>query len=268
MLNYFNAIIFGFAQGITEFLPVSSSGHLIILHKLISLPLNNEITFDVALHFATFLAIFLYFYKDIWRLASAWVYSFKSGKSDDSRLAWQIIIGTIPAGLAGVFFEDIIENILRSPLVIVFMLILVGILFIIFEKISKQNLELKNLNLQKTLVIGCAQALALIPGTSRSGITIIAGLGTGLKREQALRFSFLLSLPVILGASITKIPLVFSDNIGSQELLTLLIAFASAFIFGMFAISFLMRYLKNNSLKVFAWYRFALAALILIYLYV
>jgi len=266
-MDYFNAIIFGFVQGITEFLPVSSSGHLILLHQFIDLPINNEVAFDVALHFATFLAIFYFFYKDIWLILLAWLKSFKSGANPESRLAWYIVIATVPAAFFGIFFDDIIENVLRSPLVVVFMLIFIGFLFIIFEKIGKKTLELKDINWRKSISIGFAQALALIPGTSRSGITIIAGLGAGLKREEALRFSFLISLPIIFGASIKEIPGLFSQSFGSQELIIIAIAFASTFVFGMFTISFFLRYVKNNSLTVFAWYRFALAALILLFLY-
>lgn len=268
MINYFNAIFFGFVQGVTEFLPVSSSGHLILLHKFISLPIENEIAFDVALHFATFLAIFFYFYKDIWRIILAWLKSFKNGGTDDSLLAWYIFIATLPAAIIGLFFDDYIENTLRSPLVVVFMLFIVGFLFIIAEKICKKTLEINSVNWKKALTIGFAQAIALVPGTSRSGITIIAGLFAGLKREAALRFSFLISLPIIFGASIKEIPGLFSQSLGSQELIIVAIAFVSTFIFGMFTISFFLRYVKNNSLTVFAWYRFALAALILLYLYV
>lgn len=267
MMNYFNAILFGFVQGITEFLPVSSSGHLILLHEFIDLPINNEVAFDVALHFATFLAIFYFFYKDIWRIALAWLKSFKRGANPDSRLGWYIIIATVPAAFFGVFFDDIIENVLRSPLVVIFMLIFVGILFIVFERIGKKILELNDINWQKSLAIGFSQAIALIPGTSRSGITIIAGLGAGLKREVALRFSFLISLPIIFGASIKEIPGLFSQSYEAQELVVIALAFVSTFIFGMLTISFFMRYVKNNSLTVFAWYRFVLAALILIFMY-
>lgn len=268
MINYFNAIIFGFVQGVTEFLPVSSSGHLVLLHKIIELPIKNEIAFDVSLHFATFLAILFFFYKDLWRIFIAWLKSFKDGSNNDSRLAWYIVLATIPAGILGLLFNDVIENTLRSPLVVVVMLIVVGLLFIFVERVGKKTLELNSLNWQKSLGIGLSQAIALIPGTSRSGITIIAGLFTGLKREDALRFSFLISLPIILGASLKEIPLLFSGNFSFDEFMIIAIAFFSTLIFGIITISFFLRFVKNNSLNIFAWYRFFLAVLILIFMYV
>jgi len=267
MISYLSAFVFGLVQGIGEFLPISSSGHLILLHRFLSLPVKNEIAFDVALHLATFLALFCFFYRDIWRIFLAWLKSISGEKSPDSRLAWRIAIATVPAAFCGIFFEDLIENVLRSPLVVIVMLVLVGGLFILIEKASKKTLTLAELGWCKPFLIGLAQALALIPGTSRSGITIIAGLGAGLKREEALRFSFLISLPIVFGAGAKELPALFFGNFASNELAIILIAFLSAFLSGWFAIFFLLRFVKNHSLSVFAWYRFVLAALALILLY-
>ncbi|MBA3047404.1 undecaprenyl-diphosphatase UppP [Patescibacteria group bacterium] len=281
-MQYIYAIVFGIVQGITEFLPISSSGHLVILHKFINLPLQNEMAFDVALHLATLFAVIFFFYSDIKRLFLSWIENLpltpsllKRGNNVDilkkkdyeySKISWLIILATIPAGLAGWFFEDIVENSLRSPLVVAVMLIVVGALFIIFEKISKKTDNLKNLNWKKSLIIGLAQAIALIPGTSRSGITIIAGLGAGLKRQAAIRFSFLLSIPVILGASATKIPQIIESGLAINELVILAIAFIASFVSGILAIKYFLRFAEKHSLNTFAFYRFALAVVIIVFL--
>lgn len=266
-MEFINSIIFGLVQGITEFVPVSSSGHLVILHNFISLPINNELTFDIVLHLATLLAVISFFRKDIALLLSSWIGSF-GGKHDKySRLSWLIIFATIPASLAGFLLDDIIESVLRSPVVVIVMLVFVGVLFILAERIGKKIDSLDNLDWKKSLFIGIAQALALIPGTSRSGITIIAGLGTGLKREEAVRFSFLLSIPVIAGATIIKLPEITDISLASNEFTILLISFIIAFIFGLLAIKYFLQLSKKFSLNIFAYYRFVLAGILAIILF-
>lgn len=296
IINYVNAVVFGIIQGITEFLPISSSGHLVILHKFISLPIQDELTFDIILHIATLIAVIWFFRKDVWRLLKAWITSLVYitrflyyyiytiirpnnknkisesrrdsffGKIDmDTKLSWFIVLATIPAVLAGLFLENMIENIFRSPIVVVIMLIVVGALFIVFEKISRKIGELSNLNWQRSLFIGLAQAISLIPGTSRSGITIIAGLGAGLKREAAIKFSFLLSIPIIFGASIKKIPNSFEMPLPGEALI-LLISFIASITTGFFAIKYFLQFSRRFSLNIFAYYRFILAILILIFL--
>jgi len=262
-MNYINAIIFGIVQGVTEFLPVSSSGHLVILHKYISLPIGNELIFDVALHLSTILAVILFFRKDVAKLFVSWIRSL-AGKHDEySKLAWLIILGTIPAGLAGYMFDDLIEQEFRSVVIVAAMLVLVGLFFIYVEKIAKKSKELNNLGLKDALIIGFAQAGALIPGTSRSGITVLAGLWLGFKRHEALRFSFLLSIPVILGAFATKIPQVIAVNLSEVNISLLSLAFASSFISAILAIKYFLQFARKHSLNVFAYYRFILAILVL-----
>lgn len=267
-MDYINATIFGVIQGITEFLPVSSSGHLVILHKFINLPIKNELAFDVVLHLATFLAIILFFKNDIYRLLASWLKSFTGRGDEFSKISWLIVFATIPAVLAGLFFEELIESTLRSPNIVATMLIAVGALFIFIEKISKKTDKLENLNFGKALIIGIAQAISLIPGTSRSGITIIAGLFTGLKREEAIRFSFLMSAPIIFGASIKKAPQIFNANLIGNDLIILFIAFSTSFITGIFVIKYFLKFAKNHSLNIFAIYRFALAAVIIIFYFI
>ncbi len=263
-MDYINAIIFGIIQGITEFLPISSSGHLVILHKFINLPIKNELAFDVVLHLATLLAVVWFFRNDVYNLLRSWFKSFTGHRDEFSKLSWLIILATIPAGLAGWYFEETVEYIFRSLKVVVVMLIIGGVLLLIVEKISRKIDDLKNLSWAKALIIGLAQTIALIPGTSRSGITIIAGLATGLKRQAAVRFSFLMSVPIIFGASIRKAPQVFGADLANSELIVLIIAFIFSFISGFLAIKYFLRFAQNHSLNIFAVYRFALAAVIIV----
>lgn len=263
-VDLIKAIIFGVVQGVTEFLPVSSSGHLVLLHKIFNLSAVNDLTFDVALHFATFLAIFWYFRKDIWQLVKSWLASWQ-GKTDEySRLAWFVLIATIPGALAGYLYENQVENYFRSPLSVATMLVLVGLLFIIFEKFSAQTDNLDKLDWKKSLIIGFSQVIALIPGTSRSGITIISGLALRLKREAAVKFSFLLSIPIIFGASITKVPDLIRANLYLNDYILLIFSFLSSFIAGLIAIKFFIKFSQNHKLNIFSYYRFLLAAIIVL----
>lgn len=266
-MDYIYAVIFGIVQGVTEFLPISSSGHLVILHRFISLPVQNELAFDVVLHSATLLAVIWFFREDISRLLKSWLKSFAGYRDEFGKISWLIILATVPAGLAGWLFGDIVEFALRSPMIVAVMLIVIAALFIVFEKVSRKTDELKNLNWKKSLIIGLAQAIALIPGTSRSGITIIAGLATNLKREAAVRFSMLLSIPVIFGASAAKVPQIFKADFSGSELLILIIAFFASFISGIAAIKYFLKFAKGHSLNIFAFYRFALAILIIVTLW-
>jgi len=263
-MNYINAFIFGIVQGLTEFLPISSSGHLIILHEFLNSPMENDLVFDVVLHLATILAVILFFRKDVIRLASSWLKSINGNRDKDGELAWFIIFATIPAGLSGYFFDDLIEKKFRSPLLVVFMLVFVGIFFILVEKTARRNKELKDITLKDAMIIGFAQVLALIPGTSRSGVTVLAGLRLGFMRNEAIRFSFLLSIPIVFGAFIKKIPQVFAVNFSGGELVVLLVAFFSSFFSGILAIKYFLDFSKKYSLKSFAYYRFLFAIVLLL----
>jgi undecaprenyl-diphosphatase len=262
-MNYFYAMIFGAIQGATEFLPISSSGHLLILHRFIKLPINNDLSFDVALHLATLLAVMIFFRKEIFLIIRSVIKSIFGKPDEYSRIGWLIVIATIPAALAGVLFENWIENQFRSPFLVAVMLALVGALFILFENKSAKKQEIKALTWKKSLIIGLSQAIALIPGTSRSGVTIIAGLWSDLKREEAVKFSFLLAIPIIAGASLKKLPELFKAD--SSDLLLISIAFIFAFASGWLAIKYFLNFSRNHSLKIFAYYRFVLAAFIFVY---
>jgi len=251
-MDYIVAIIFGITQGITEFVPVSSSGHLVILHDMFVLPIKNDLVFDVVLHLATILAVLIYFWRDIALII-------KNLLKRRDKIAYYIIIATIPAAIIGFLGEDIITTYFRSTYVVVIMLIIVGVLFIASEKIGKQIKDYKELTWKTALLIGLFQAIALIPGTSRSGITIVAGLLVGLKRQAAIKFSFLISLPIILGANLFKLPDLLASGLGLSEYIVLLVAFLAALFSGLVAIKYFLRFSARYSLHAFAYYRFALA---------
>ena len=267
-MSYFFAILAGAIQGITEFLPISSSGHLVIFHDMFNFNLPDNVLFDVVLHLGSLVAILLVFYKDIVKIIRGFFSSlvnFNLSNNFNQRLAWMVIIGTIPAGILGFTFDHFITNTLHNnsiaPLVVAFMLIGVAILFWVVEKYATQQKDLREMTKVDSFILGCAQALALIPGTSRSGITIITGLWRNLKRSEAARFSFLLSVPVILGAGLKS----FLDVTDWFQIpiMILIIGFLSAAITGYFSIKFLMKFLGNHSLNVFAWYRLVMGLFIL-----
>ena len=270
-MSYIYSLILGIIQGLTEFLPVSSSGHLILARVLLKFESIDGLTFDVAMHMGTLLAVIAYFYRDIlWLLRGFWESltgprRLGSGESRiDELLPWFIIAGNIPAAFVGYFFEAQIEFYFRNPAVIVVTLSVVAVLFLIFERISIQTIEFKALTFRKCLLIGVAQTLALIPGTSRSGITILAGIVQGVKRASAARFSFLLSVPVMAGAGLKKAIDLRHTGISGDDMGVLLVGLLSSALVGWLAIKFLLRYLQNHRLDGFAYYRLVLAAVVLV----
>jgi len=201
-MDIIQAISLAILQGLTEFLPVSSSAHLILLPVLVGWE-DQGLAFDVAVHVGTLTAVVAFYRKDIAQIIMAWSRSvIGKGVTDDAKLAWYVVLGTIPVGIVGITLPDVVETVFRSPLVIAGATIVFALLLWFAEKQAKE--ERTTITLLDAMVIGLFQAVALIPGTSRSGITITAGLMTGLKREHAARFSFLLSIPVIALAGMVK----------------------------------------------------------------
>ena len=249
-------------QGLTEFLPVSSSAHLILVPNLLGWP-DQGLAFDVAVHLGTLIAVVTYFRHDIVSLFFAWTRSMKPGNmSPEARLAWGVILGTIPAGLVGLTFKDVIEVHLRSPLVIAATTIIFGLLLWFADKRSRLERDEYSLSWQDFLVIGGAQAMALIPGTSRSGITITAGPLLGLTREASARYSFLLSIPIIVlsGLGVTK------DLLSSPlpvEWGTLLIGTVIAAISAFVCIHYFLAYINKMGMTPFVIYRLLLGLLLL-----
>jgi len=266
-MSIFQAAVLGFIQGLTEFLPVSSSGHLVLIPEILGWDLQ-PLYFDVALHWGTLFAVAFYFWQD-WKdifasLRKNWKFDEKDFKKYpiETRLSILIGIGTIPAVIVGFLFQNFIEQKLRSPWVVVVMLVLVAVLMWWVENKPKVIRSLKGLTLFDGVFIGLAQMIALIPGTSRSGITITAGIFRGLSREDAARFSFLLSTPVIFGAGIYEALKVLTKDLGQIEFVPLTIGFFVSMVTGFLAIKFLMRFLKKQKLTVFVVYRIVLAVVV------
>lgn len=259
-MNISSALLLGAVQGLTEFLPVSSSGHLILVRNLFHLSEDGGLAFDALLQLGTIIAVTLYFSKELLRLAGqAWLL-LKGQKNQvinqDKALLGALVIGTIPAVIAGLLLEDLMETTFRTPLLIAITLLIGSAFMFVAERRKAPRIPLTP---KRGFWIGCFQSLALFPGFSRSGSTIAGGLLLGLSRETAVSFSFLLSIPIIAGSGLKKtIDLIQTPQPG-LEVSALLVGLLTSFVVGLGAIHFLTTYLKRNSLTVFIVYRFALA---------
>ena len=263
MLELLEAIFLGVVQGLTEFLPVSSSGHLLLSQYFLGLDQERfGLSFDVALHLGTLLAVIYFFRWDLWRMALAFLRSIRrrSIAEPDARLAYLILASTIPAAFIGYRFEDFISTTARSPWVVVFTLTLVGVLFIVGEAVGRRTRQASKLGFLEAVGIGVAQAAALVPGVSRSGATITLGLFLGLRREEAARFSFLMSVPIIAGAGFLQLREVVSAGMEASEVAIFGVGFVVSAVVGYLAIRFFISFVADHSLRAFAYYRFGLAA--------
>ncbi|MCC7357125.1 undecaprenyl-diphosphatase UppP [Candidatus Uhrbacteria bacterium] len=260
-------IVLGALQGLTEFLPISSSGHLVIFHELFGLISGDDLTFDAILQLGTMLALLMTFRQDIWRLTIngyKWLRGKKNPEiNQDFKIILAILIGTIPAMILGVAIQSWMETVFRHSWIVAIVLILGNCLFLYAEKKATQkNNKIESYN---GLLIGIFQCLALFPGMSRSGATISGGLILGLNRELAVRFSFLLSIPIITGSGLLKLIQIIKQPSHTYGSMDLLIGFLVSFTVGFFAIKWLLKFLKTNRLYPFIWYRFGLASVILIW---
>lgn len=265
MFELVAALLLGVVQGLTEFLPVSSSGHLLLSQYFFGVKGETfGLSFDVALHVGTLIAVVGFFRRDLLRMAGALMRSLvtRDFTNPDGRLACLILVSTVPAALIGYLFEDFFASSVRSPWIVVVTLTLVGILFLVGESLGRKSRLASRLKFCEAAGIGVAQAVALIPGVSRSGATITLGLFLGLKREEAARFSFLMSVPIILGAGTLQLSELASVGIDGQGALLFVVGLTSSGIVGYLAIRFFIGYLSRHSLKVFAYYRFTLAAVV------
>lgn len=258
------SIIYGTVQGATEFLPVSSSGHLVILHRLWPYPAESDLAFDAVLHLGTLLAVVIFLWPELWKLVrtlfrpSAW-----HRNDPNFRTIGLIIASTIPAGLIGFLAEPLLES-WRDPRIVAANLAIFGLAMLWADRVDRPK-TIVELSGQAALLIGLAQALALVPGVSRSSITIIAGLLLGLKRTEAVKYSFLLSIPVISGAGIFKLIDLFALSLSGPELAAIAVAGLAAFVSGWLAVKYLLRYVASHDLRPFVWYRLVLAAVIAIW---
>jgi undecaprenyl-diphosphatase len=267
VLEFLEAILLGVVQGLTEFLPVSSSGHLLLGQYFLGLDQDRfGLPFDVALHLGTLVAVVSFFWRSLLRMAGAFVRSLSPGGRNladpDQRLAYLILASTIPAALIGFLFETFFETAVRSPWVVVFNLVLVGILFIVGEAVGAKTRLADKLRFSEAVGIGLAQAAALVPGVSRSGATITLGIFLGLRREEAARFSFLMSVPIIASAGSLQLADVASEGMDAQGVLMFGSGFVSSAVVGYLAIKFFLRFVTHHSLRAFAYYRFTLAAVV------
>ncbi len=267
MVSVFDSILLGFVQGITEFLPISSSGHLILARDIFGISQTGSLAFDAILQLATACTVVLYFRNDICDLVKN---LFKKQKDPEkTKLTYYLIIGTIPAVILGLMIQEYMETIFRSTFLVAMTLIAGALVMFAADKILqkriKENTQTQNM-LIKSLGVGLFQCLALVPGMSRSGMTISGGYILGLKKEVAIRFSFLLSIPIIVGSGLVKaLDIIKDPSIIGGEVSILLFGAISAFVFGWFAIDFLLKFLKTNSFKGFVVYRIVLAVLLLIF---
>ena len=255
-MNPIHAAVLGTVQGLTEVLPISSSAHLILIPKFLGWP-ESGLTFDVALHVGTFLALALYFWRDIMELIGNFLGACRGGISTPGRrLPFYIIAATMPAALVGKTLEGPIEEIFRkNPTVIALLLIAFGLLLAFADTTGAKRWRVDKMTLKCAIVIGLAQCLALMPGVSRSGITITAALLLGFHRESAARFSFLISLPIVAGAAILKLGHLLKSGIPAGETVPLAIGIATSAFFGFLSVAFLLKLVQRDSLYPFVWYR-------------
>ncbi|MDR1684360.1 MAG: undecaprenyl-diphosphate phosphatase [Elusimicrobiota bacterium] len=251
-MSILTATLLGLLQAAGEFLPISSSAHLALFSFFTRLPYQG-LAFDVALHAATLLAVAAYFWRDLLALFKA---GLSAPRTQEGRLFWYIGLATLPAALAGYFLQDAAENVFRNPLLIAAMLIIFAAALMFADKISKAQRQ--TFTLGAMLLIGLAQALAIMPGVSRSGVTITAALLLGFGRGESARISFLLSMPVIAGAAVLKL----KDMTMADVNAAFVCGFLAAAFGGWLVIKFLMRYIQTRSFDAFVYYRFALGAAI------
>ncbi|MBI5755523.1 MAG: undecaprenyl-diphosphatase UppP [Nitrospirae bacterium] len=263
------AIILGIIQGLTEFLPISSTAHLILIPWLFGWD-DPGLAFDVVLHLGTLVGVITFFWRDFYRMFHGMFFTHKSGIGNsyvayvDGRIGWYIIAGTIPAGAAGLLFKDRIESSLRDPRIIAITLILFALLLWWAEAAGKKKRRLSHMNILDAILIGCAQAVALIPGVSRSGMTITTGLFRNLERAAAARFAFLLSAPIIMAGGLLSFADVYRIGFPQDMLWLFVGGFVASAISGFLAIKYLLIFLGRQKVNIFVYYRILLGIAILI----
>ena len=267
-MSIIQSILLGIIQGIGEFLPISSSAHLIIIPYLFNWS-EHSLAFDVALHFGTLIAVLFVYFKDWWELfKGAFNKVVYKKNSFNNKMFWFLVLATIPGALIGKLFEEPIENVLRSNYVIIAIaLAVMGILIYLCDKwaakkYKNKETDFEHLTLKQTFIIGLSQALAVIPGFSRSGTTILTARLMGVSRSAAAKFTFLLSVPIIFGATVLKLP----DMITGFSL-DLIVGIIVSAVVGVISIKFLLRYIKKHDFAIFAYYRVIIAIIVLVKLF-
>lgn len=261
-MNIFTALIFGLIQGFGEMLPISSSAHLVLFPYLFGIT-DPGLAFDVALHLGTLAAILGYFWRDWVDMATSLVKLARERKvtSQSQKLAGLLLVASVPGAIFGIFLGDLAEKAFRNPLLVAVMLIFAGFILYFADHSDHGERKVKDLKLKDAIVIGLAQAVAIIPGVSRSGATITAGLFSGVTREDAARFSFLMSAPIIAGAALVKVPKL-SMTLASS--LPFWVAIVASVVSSLLAIRILLTLVRKQHFDIFVWYRFALAAVVIV----
>ncbi|MCB0858074.1 MAG: undecaprenyl-diphosphate phosphatase [Solirubrobacterales bacterium] len=262
-MDLFQSIILGILQGLTEFLPISSSGHILILPAILGWE-DPGAAFTAVIQLGTEAAVLIYFRKDLWNIARTWLASLRRPelRGDlNARMGWYLIIATIPISVLGLAFQDQIETAARNLWIVGSMLIVFGLILGLADKIGTREREVDNLSFRDGVLIGLAQSLALIPGVSRSGATISAGLFLGLNRRAAARFAFLLAIPaVVLSGFYQLYKLLSGKETFDEPMLNIAVATIVAFVVGYAVIAWLLRYLTTHSMAIFVWYRVIVGA--------
>ncbi len=266
-MEIFHALVLGIVQGLSEFLPISSSGHLIVVPWLFKWQ-DPGLGFDVALHWGTLVALVIFFYQDIWLLIKGFFNSLRKSTREleeniYQKLAWLLIIASVPGAIIGKLLEAPAEHALRNPLLIAGTMGVMGIVLWLAEKFGNKAKNLTHISWLNAFINGLSQAAAIIPGVSRSGATITAGLFQGFKREDAAKFSFLMAIPITFGAGLVKLP----EILHTQNRMEVVVGFLASAIFGFLAIKFMLNYVSKKSYSIFVWYRLAVALIIILVYY-
>lgn len=264
LMNPIESIVLGLVQGVTEFLPISSTGHLILVGTLFEVDGGQGLAFDAVLHLATVLAVVVYFRNDIWLLFQALLR--KLGRlpvnERDETLLYALLVGTIPAVVLGLLLESYMETVFRSPILVAVILIAGSVLFIYAEWCYQKQTPVNDMDTKKGFKIGLFQCLALLPGMSRSGATIAGGMLLGLSRSEAARFAFLMAVPVLGGAGTKKLLELITSN-EPVAWFSVLVGATAAFVSGLLAIHFMLSFVRRHTLWPFIWYRIVLASFVL-----
>ena len=266
-MEIYQAVILGVVQGLTELLPISSSAHLNLIPTIFNWSVPES--FDVALHFGTLLAIGIFFFKDwLGLIAGGFKKVFKKEDSTEGRMFWYIVAATIPGGIIGFILDKYAEDFLTKPLIIAIALIVMGIILYLVDKNAKSETDYENMTFKQTFLIGLSQALAFIPGVSRSGITMTTGRAMGVKRESTAKYSFMLSAPIVLAATVFKLGdfIDYFAVASTTGIIAFVLGVLVSFIVGIIVIKFLLNYLKKGSFKIFAVYRVVVGLLVIAWL--
>lgn len=265
-MNLFQALILGIVQGLTEYIPVSSSGHLVLVPWLLGWP-DPPFTFEVLIQWGTLVGVFIYFWQDIWEIVQGVIQGLVKGQplgSFEAKLGWLIVIATLPAVVFGLLFKDFFESFFSAPIYVGVLLGLAAIILVAAERFGSRQRELESIGWLDAIIIGFWQVLALVPGVSRSGATISGGMLRGFDRPAAARFSFLMSIPALAGAGVIAMKDLLASGGLMAELPALIVGFIAAAISGYLCIRWLLSYLQGHSLYAFAAYRVILSVIVII----